>query len=41
MFMAIKKINKPVANVSEAPKDTSSRVNIFIWENKYKETNKK
>ena len=36
MAMDINNIEKPMINVPEAPEDTASRVDIFIWENKYK-----
>ena len=41
MAMAIKKMWKPMIIFSDVPEDTASKVEIFIWENKYKEANNK
>ena len=39
--MAINIKEKTIMNMPEAPEDTSSRVEIFIWENKYPEAKRK
>ena len=37
MSMAIKNMEKSKINIPDVPEDTTSTVDIFIWENKYKE----
>ena len=39
--MAINIKEKTIMNMPEVPEDTSSRVEIFIWENKYPEAKRK
>ena len=41
MATTIKNIQKPKIDLTEVPEDTSSSVDIFIWEKKYKEANRK
>ena len=41
MSMVINKTDKPMINMPEVLEDTSRRVQIFIWENKYKEAKRK
>ena len=41
MAIAINDMGKQTINVSYFPEDTSSRVEIFILENKYKEAKRK
>ena len=37
--MAVKNTVNPIITVPKIPEDTTSRVDIFIWENKYKQSN--
>ena len=39
--MAIKNMENPMINVTKIPEDTAIRVDIFIWDNKYKEAKRK
>ena len=39
--MATKKKENPMINVPKISEDTDIRVDIFIWENKYKESKRK
>ena len=41
MSVSIKKIDNPMIAIPEILKDTSSRVEIFILDHKYKEAKKK
>ena len=36
MFISNNNMDKPGINVPEAPEDTVSKVDIFVWKNKYK-----
>ena len=36
MFIPNNNMDKPGMNVPESPEDTVSRVDIFVWKNKYK-----
>ena len=39
--MVFKKMETPTIDIPEVPEDTSSRVDILIWEKKYKGSNRK
>ena len=41
IIMAIKNMENPMINVTKIPEDTAIRVDIFIWDNKYKEAKRK
>ena len=41
MVVAINNMEKPTINLPEVPEDKFRRVEIFIWENKYKEDKRK